>query len=70
MQLPPLTFIDVSLLFTVGAIVLFITAELASPYYGQTNLIINRQKLKNAAYATGILFLITVAIQLITILLS
>ena len=70
MQLPPLTFIDVSLLFTVGAIVLFITAELASPYYGQTNLIINRQKLKNAAYATGAIFLITAVINVIIIISS
>ena len=68
MQLPPLTFMDVSLLFTVGAIVLLITAELSSPYYGQTKLTINRQKLKNAAYATGVVFLITAIIRIITII--
>jgi hypothetical protein len=69
-QLPPLTFIDISLQFTVGAIVLLITAELSSPSYGQTNLTINRQKLKNAAYVTGIMFLITAAIQIISIIFS
>jgi hypothetical protein len=70
MQLPPLTFTDISLLFMVGAIVLLITAELASPYYGQTKLIINRQKLKNAAYATGAIFLITAVINVIIIISS
>ena len=70
MQLPPLGFTDVSLLFVVGSIVLLITAELSSSYYGQTNLTINRQKLKNAAYATGIIFLITAIVRLITIILS
>ena len=70
MQLPPLTFIDISLLFMVGAIVLLVTAELASPYYGQTNLTINRQKLKNAAYATGAIFLITAVINVIIIISS
>jgi hypothetical protein len=68
MQLPPLTFTDISLLFTVGAIMLLITAELASPYYGHTNLTINKKKLRNAAYASGVVFLITVAITVINII--
>ena len=42
----------------------------ASPYYGQTKLIINRQKLKNAAYATGAIFLITAVINVIIIIIS
>jgi hypothetical protein len=49
MQLPPLTFSDLSLLLVVGAIILLITAELASPHYGLTNLTINKKKLRNAA---------------------
>jgi len=68
MQLPPLTFMDTSLLLTIGAIILLITAELASPYYGHTNLTINKKKLKNAALASGTLFLITVAIRIINII--
>jgi hypothetical protein len=47
-----------------------ISAELSSPYYGQTNLTINRQKLKNVAFVSGIIFFITVAIQIIIILFS
>jgi hypothetical protein len=70
MPVPLLTFTDVSLLFAVGSIVLLITAELSSTYYGQTTLIINRRKLKRAAYVSGIIFLITAAVSIITILIG
>jgi hypothetical protein len=60
----PLTFWDISLWLAVTAIILLITAELISPYYGQTNILINKKKLKNAALITAILFLITVAIRI------
>jgi hypothetical protein len=60
----PLTFWDISLWLAVTSIILLITAELISPYYGQTNLHINKKRLKNAALITGILFLITVAIRI------
>jgi hypothetical protein len=60
----PLTFWDVSLWLAITAIILLITAELISPYYGQTNILINKKKLKNAALITAILFLITVAIRI------
>jgi hypothetical protein len=60
----PLGFWDVSLWLAVTAIILLITAELISPYYGQTNLRINKKKLKNVALVLGILFLITVAIRI------
>jgi hypothetical protein len=70
MQLPPLTFLDLSLLLTVDAIILLIIAELASPQYGLTNLTINKKKLRNAALTTGLLFLVTVAIRIINIITS
>ncbi len=70
MQLPPLTFTDASILFTVGAIILLITAELSSPYYGLTNLTINRKHLKNAAFAVGTIFLVTVAAKIFSIIAS
>ena len=64
----PFNFWDVSLVLAVTAIILMITAELTSPYYGQTNLTINKKKLKNAAIVTGALFLVTVAIRIYTII--
>lgn len=64
----PFTFWDLSLVLAVTSIILMITAELISPYYGQTNLTINKKKLKNAALATGTLFLVTVAMRIYTII--
>ncbi len=68
MQLPPLTFSDLSLLLAVGAIILLIMSELASPSYDPTNLTINKKKLRTAALTIGILFLITVATRIIGII--
>ena len=66
----PLSFWDISLWLAVTAIILLITSELTSPYYGKTNLQINKKRLKNAALTTGILFLITVAIRVYEIIIS
>jgi hypothetical protein len=68
MLLPPLTFDDTSLLFAIEAIVLLITYELSSSYYGLTNLTVNRKKMRNVALIVSALFLITVAIKIIGIL--
>jgi hypothetical protein len=70
MQLPPLTFSDLSLLLAVGAISLLVASELASFQYGLTNLTLNKKKLRNAALTTGLLFLVTIAIQIINIIIS
>ena len=66
----PLSFWDVSLWLAVTAIILLITAELISPYYGKTNLLINKKHLKNTAIIMGILFLITVAARIYNIIIS
>ena len=68
MQIPPLTFSDLSLLLVLGAVILLITAELESPYYGLTNLTINKKKLKNVALTMGLLFIVTVGIRIINII--
>ncbi len=68
--MPPITFSDLSLLLAVGAIILFITSELASPYYGPTNLVINKKKLKKATLAISLLFLVTVVIRVIAIIMN
>lgn len=65
MQIPPLTFTDLSILLAVGAVVLLVTNELISPYYGLTNLTINKRKLHTAAIATSALFFITIVIRII-----
>ena len=66
----PLSFWDISLWLAVTAIILLITSELISPYYGKTNLLINKKRLRNVALTVSTLFLITVAIRIITIIIS
>jgi len=66
----PLSFWDISLWLAITAIILLITSEMLSPYYGKVNIYINKKKLKNAALAVSILFLITVTIRIIGIILA
>jgi hypothetical protein len=66
----PLGFWDISLWLAVTAIILLITSELISPYYGKTNLLINKKRLRNVALTVSTLFLITVAIRIATIIIS
>jgi len=66
----PLTFWDISLWLAVTAIILLATAELISPYYGRTNLVIEKGRLRQAALLLGILFMITVAIRIYGIIIS
>ena len=66
----PLSFWDLSLWLAVTAIILLITSELISPYYGRTNLLVNKKRLRNVALTVSILFLITVAIRIYGIIAS
>ena len=70
MQIPPLNLTDLYLLLTFGSIILLSATEFLSIRYGQLNLIINRRKLRNVAFAIGssllLLFIIT-AINIIGI---
>lgn len=67
-QLPILTFSDLSLLVAISAVALMIAAELCSANYGLTNITINKRKLHNAAITMDILFVITVAIKAVGII--
>ena len=66
----PLSFWDISLWLAITAIILLITSEMLSPQYGKINIQINKKKLRNAALAVSIVFLITVAIRIINIILT
>jgi hypothetical protein len=66
----PLSFWDMSLWLAVIAIILLVTSEVISPYYGKTKIPINKQKLKNVALIVGILFLFTVTIRIYEIIIS
>jgi hypothetical protein len=66
----PLSFWDISLWLAITAIILLATSELISPYYGKTNLLINKRRLRNAALTVSTLFLVTVAVRIVAIIIS
>jgi len=63
----PLSFSDINLWLAITALILLVTSELISPYYGRTRLLINKKRLRNTALIVSILFLVTVAIRIVTI---
>jgi hypothetical protein len=66
----PLDFWNISLLTAITAIILLITSELLSPYYGKINIQISKKRLRNTSIAFSIIFLITVAVRIINIILT
>ena len=66
----PLSFWDISLWLAITAIILLVTSELISPYYGKTDLLINKKRLRNIALTVSTLFLVTVAVRIVTIIIS
>ena len=66
----PLGLWDISLWLAVTAIILLITSEIISPYHGKTNITINKKRLRNTALAVSILFLITVAVRITSIIIN
>lgn len=69
-MISPLSFWDLSLWLAVTAIILLVTSELLSPYYGRTSIIINKKRLRTVALFLGILFMLTVVIRVSEILFS
>jgi len=66
----PLSFWDISLWLAFTAIILLITSEIISPFYGKTKILINKKRLRNVALVMGIIFLITVVIRIYGIITS
>lgn len=66
----PLSFLDLSLWLAVTAIILLITSEMISPYYGKTNIRLDRRRLRNLALGVSLLFLATMAIRIVSIILT
>jgi hypothetical protein len=61
---------EIGIWLAVTAVILLIPAELLSPYYGPTNLLIKKKRLKNVSLGLSILFLTAVAMRIIQILSS
>jgi len=59
----PLSLWNFSLWLAITAIILLTTTELTSPRYRRTNLLIERKRLSNVAFAISLLFLATVILR-------
>jgi hypothetical protein len=70
MQLPQLTFENISLLLALAAIVLLITLELLSSRYKQVNIILDRRRLRIISMVTAVLFLVTFLIVVVNLILG
>jgi hypothetical protein len=66
----PLGFWDLSLWTAIIAIILLVTSELLSPYYGRTGIIINKKRLRIAAMIIAFIFLGTVAYRVYEIVMK
>ncbi len=64
----PLDSGGISLIAAISAIILLATSEVLSSYHGKATILINKKRLRNAAIAFSIFFLITVIIQIIQII--
>ena len=66
----PLGFSDISLWTAIVAIILLITSELLSPYYGRTGILLNRRRLRLIALIVAFIFLGTVAYRVYLIIIN
>ncbi len=60
----PLSFSDIILWLAITAILLLATSELISPYYGKTNLVIDKNRLRLAALGVGMVFIVSILAQI------
>jgi hypothetical protein len=66
MLLPPITLQELSLLLAVSAILVLGTAEIVPYVFGEKTLVSDMKKLRILAVVLGTLFLVTVAITVIS----
>jgi hypothetical protein len=66
----PLSLLEVSLLLAITAMILLITSELLSSYYGKINILLSKKRLKNSALIFSALFVATVILRIAQITLK
>jgi len=64
----PLGLLDVSVWTAIIAIILLVTSEFLSPYYGRTRIMINRKRLRIVALIVTSIFLATVVYRVYEII--
>lgn len=70
MELPPISFLDISLILIIDSIVLLLTLEFLSPSYGLTNVIINKRRLYYSTLITLLSFLLVISIRIIGVIIG
>jgi Ni,Fe-hydrogenase I cytochrome b subunit len=60
----PLSFADITLWLAITSIILLATSELISPYYGRTNLLVEKGRLRAVALTVGIIFILAILAQI------
>lgn len=60
----PLSGVEITLWLGATAVILLITSEIISPWYGQLGLLIDKRKLRRAGFVFLILFLLVVFAQI------
>jgi len=66
----PLSFLDISLWLAITTIILLITSEIISPYYGKTAILVQKRRLRIVALTVGLIFIFTVFIRIYQIIIS
>ena len=64
----PIDFGSISLLLAIMSIVLLVTSEILSSRISYVNVQLDKKRLRNAAIATSMLFLITIGIRMVSII--
>ena len=61
---------ELSIMLAIISSTLIITSELLSSYYGKANVLLNKKRLNQSALVVTILFLVTMAFRVITVLIN
>lgn len=69
-MLLPIDSTELSIWLAVVTIILLVTLELLSPYYGRTGIRVNRRRLRAVAFTLAIIFLGTVALRIYQIVVA
>ncbi|GIU71175.1 MAG: hypothetical protein KatS3mg003_0654 [Candidatus Nitrosocaldaceae archaeon] len=59
---------DIGLWSAISALLLLITSEVISPYYGRNNILLRSKNIRHIGIGIGLFFLIIAIIRIITIL--
>ena len=63
----PLSSVEITLWLGLTAVLLLVTSELISPYYGRTGMVISKKKFRQVALILSLLFFVKILVEIYTI---